>query len=302
MFDYKLIEAYGAVVKEEGFERAARRLNITQSAVSQRIKLLEEQFGQILLQRSNPPQPTTFGAKILGLYNQVSMLEEDLEKSRNDTSGSTFTSLPIGINADTLATWFFQAVLPFLQKNEVVLDMLVDDQEETHQFLRDGKVLGCVSTRRAPIQGCRALYLGDVTYSLYCSENFRRKWFSQGITRDAVQSAPMITFNRKDTLNERILSRLFDGELEDYATYYVPSSELFMDFIQNGLAYGAMPLQQSYGQLYRGLIHDLTPDHHEIVSLYWHCWNIDSTLLREFTVQLERGFRAMVPLQKGGNG
>ena len=37
-FDYKQLQALDVVVSEQNFERAARRLNLTQSAVSQRIK------------------------------------------------------------------------------------------------------------------------------------------------------------------------------------------------------------------------------------------------------------------------
>ena len=40
MFDYALLEALAAVVQHGSFERAARALNITSSAVSQRVKLL----------------------------------------------------------------------------------------------------------------------------------------------------------------------------------------------------------------------------------------------------------------------
>ena len=290
MYDYKLIEAYAAVIQEEGFEKASRKLNLTQSAISQRVKLLEEQFGQILLLRITPPQPTVFGKKILFLYNQVAHLEDDLHRSCQETDEHSYSSLPIGINADTLATWFFQAAKPFLQENKVVLDLLVDDQDETHRFLRDGKVLGCVSTRKSSIQGCRVFYLGDVEYSLFCSIAFKQKWFSEGLTREAVRRAPMITFNRKDRLNIKILTKILGNPPADFSTYYVPSSELFMDFIHNGIAYGAMPDQQSSSAVRQGLIYELTPDAREVVSLYWHCWNIESKLLQEFSLQLQQGF------------
>ena len=294
MYDYKLIEAFAVVLQEEGFEKAARKLNITQSAISQRVKLLEEEFGQILLLRVTPPQPTEFGRKILRFYNQIARLEDDLRRSYKEKGETQFTSLPIGINADTLATWFFQAAQPFLQKNRVVLDLLVDDQDETHRFLRDGKVLGCISTRKSSIQGCSAVYLGDVEYSLFCSTSFKDKWFAHGLTWESICEAPMITFNRKDSLNIKILTGLFGKPPHDFATYYVPSSELFMDFISNGIAYGAMPDQQSHNALKKKIIYELTPEHREVVSLYWHCWNIESELLLEFGNQLQRGFSSII--------
>jgi LysR family transcriptional regulator (chromosome initiation inhibitor) len=291
MLDYKLIEAYAAVLKEGGFEKAAQKLHITQSAVSQRIKQLEEQFGQIVLLRSSPPQSTEFGKKVMGLYNQVSRLEDDLHNSLDGGEKTGFTSLPIGINADTLATWFFKAVQPFLTKNRVVLDLMVEDQDQTHSFLKDGKVLGCISTRASAIQGCRVEYLGDIEYSLYCSSDFSKRWFPQGLEITAVQHAPMITFNRKDELNKKILKKAFGRLPKNYSTFYVPSTELFLEFIQNGLAYGAMPYQQSRRPLKDKLIIELSPEVRVKVSLYWHCWNLDSELLRQFSDQVVRGFK-----------
>ena len=53
--DYKLLKALSVVVQEGGFEKASRVLHISQPAVSQRVKLLEEQTGQVLLTRTSPP-------------------------------------------------------------------------------------------------------------------------------------------------------------------------------------------------------------------------------------------------------
>jgi LysR family transcriptional regulator, chromosome initiation inhibitor len=290
MLDYKLIEAYAAVLQEGGFDKGARRLCITQSAVSQRIKLLEEQFGQVVVLRTTPPQPTDFGKKILRLYNQVNQLEDEFRRSRQDTPAESFSSLPIGLNADSLATWFFEAVQPFLENHLVVLELMVDDQEETHRFLREGKVLGCVSTRSVAMQGCNVHYLGDVGYGIFCSPGFRQKWFADGLTVEAVRRAPMITFNRKDHLNSKILIRALGKAPEGFSSFYVPSSELFLDFIKKGMAYGSIPDQQSRTPLARGEIHELAPEHRERVSLYWHCWNFESDLLRGLSKELIKGF------------
>lgn len=290
MLDYKLIEAYAVVLQEGGFDKAARRLCITQSAVSQRIKQLEEQFGQVILLRTTPPQPTEFGKKILRLHNQVNRLEDDFQRSREDVPTESFSSIPIGINADSLATWFFGAVQPFLEESQAVLHLMVEDQEETHRFLKEGKVLGCVSTRSVPMQGCNMHYLGDVSYGLFCSPDFYERWFAAGLTHEAIRRAPMINFNHKDHLNRKILTRILGHSPESFFSFYVPSFELFLDFIKNGLAYGAMPEQQSKVPLDRGIIHDLAPEHREHVSLYWHCWNLDSDLLRRLSKELIQGF------------
>ena len=63
--DYRLLQALDAVVQEQNFERAARALCLTQSAVSQRIKQLEQQMAQPLLIRATPLQPTAAGRQLL---------------------------------------------------------------------------------------------------------------------------------------------------------------------------------------------------------------------------------------------
>ncbi len=69
--DYRTLQALDAVIGERGFERAAQKLCITQSAVSQRIKQLENMFGQPLLVRTVPPRPTEQGQKLLALLRRL---------------------------------------------------------------------------------------------------------------------------------------------------------------------------------------------------------------------------------------
>lgn len=290
MLDYKLIEAYANVLQEGGFEKAARKLGLTQSAVSQRIRHIEEQFGRIALLRTTPPQPTELGRKILRLYYQVRRLEDDFHRSSTAAPTPSFTSLPVGLNADSLATWFFDAVQPFLQQHQAVLDMKIDDQEETHRFLKEGKVLGCISTSSSPMQGCSARYLGEVGYGLFCSPDFGDRWFARGITPEAVLHAPMINYNRKDRININILTRMLGKEPEYSSCFYVPSSEQFVNFISNSYAYGALPEQQSRQPMKNGLIHELAPQHRFSLPLYWHCWNLDSDILRSLSDHIVQGF------------
>ncbi len=166
MFDYRLLSALAAVIDEGGFDRAASALGLTQSAVSQRIKLLEDRLGQLLLIRATPPRPTPAGQALLKHFRQVRLLENDLPLALLPETDQRPTPLPLGINADTLATWFWPAISPFLQKHAVLLDLRVDDQDVTHRMLRDGEVVGCVSASERPMQGCRARYLGTMDYRL----------------------------------------------------------------------------------------------------------------------------------------
>ena len=289
MLDYKLIQALAMVVQEGGFEKAAGTLNITQSAVSQRVKLLEEQMGQILLSRTTPPRATPPGRKLLKHYQQVKRLEADLINETGNVGNKRFTSLAVGINADTLATWLLEAVHPFLIKERVLLDIRTEDQEQTHRLLRDGEVVGCISAQGKPIQGCRIDAIGLMHYHMYATPEFAGQWFPNGLSLANACNAPAIIFNRKDELHQKLFLRAFGEVPEPIPASYIPSSEKFADAIALGLGYGMLPLQQSMPLVRKGKLVDLAPGQSVPVELYWHCWNIKSKLLGKFTQQLVRG-------------
>ena len=294
MLDYKLVEALALVAQGGGFDKAAKELSITQSAVSQRVKLLEEQMGQILVARTTPPRLTSTGRNLLKHYLQVKRLEDDLFGEIGQQVGKGYAPIAVALNADSLATWFLEAIKSFVVNGAVLLDIRVDDQEQTHQLLRDGEVLGCISTKDQSLQGCRIDYLGQMNYQMLATPEFAQKWFPSGLTLAGVCNAPAIIFNRKDELHHKLFDRVF-GQVPDYIpASYVPSAEKFVDFITMGLGYGMLPRQQSERFTGDGRLVDLAPGCNISVKLYWHCWNIKSKLLAQFTRQLILGAKALL--------
>ncbi len=301
MLDYKLIEALFMVVQEGGFDKAARRLFLTQSAVSQRVKLLEAQTGQILLARTTPPRATGAGRRMITHYLQVRRLEDDLLDLTTESDDAAFTTMALGVNGDSLATWFFDAVRPFLEKRKVLLDLKVDDQDQTQKLLKNGEVIGCVSTMCQPMQACRMAFLGEMIYRPVATPAFQQRWFPEGLIPDAVRQAPFLIFNRKDELHLKLFKRLFDRMPAPLPAHYLPSAEKFVDFIASGLAYGMLPDLQSEDLMAQGRLVDLAPDDAVAVKLYWHCWNLKSNLLEGLTQQLVEGAHAQLASASSGD-
>jgi LysR family transcriptional regulator (chromosome initiation inhibitor) len=293
MLDYKLVEAFASVLGQGGFEKAARALHLSQGAVSQRVKLLEEQAGCVLLVRSTPPVPTPAGQEMLKHFRQVKRLEADLGQGLG-SPGQGFDTLAVGVNADSLATWFFPAVDPFLDAHPVLLDLSVDDQAATLGLLKAGEVLGCVSDRAEPVQGCRAEYLGDMDYRLYATKSYKMKYYRDGNTLEAAEAAPILIFNRKDVMHEVLLGRALGARPELRNGFYLPSSERFAPTIATGRVAGMLPDQQAAPYLERGEFVDLLPGHVFTVRLHWHCWNLDSGRLAGFSEAIVRGARSLL--------
>jgi len=286
MLDYKLIEALARVAQEGGFDKAAKVLCITQSAVSQRVKLLEELTGQVLIVRTTPPQATLAGQKFLKHYLQVKRLEDDLMGKMNAPEGKDFTPIAVGVNADSLAFWLFEAIHPFLLEEKVLLDIRVDDQEQTHRMLKDGEVMGCISIQEQPMQGCRIEYIGRMNYRMLATPEFAARWFPDGLQIKDVLRAPALIFDRHDELLYKLLYQAIGKVPAAIPTHYVPSVEKYAEFICLGHAYGTLPDQQGTPLIQSGRMVDLLPGIHVPVKLYWHCWNLKSDVLEKLTRNL----------------
>ncbi len=286
MLDYKLIEALAAVIQEGGFDKAAQFLNLTQSAVSQRIKQLEEQTRQVVIARTNPPRATAAGQQVVKHFLQVKRLEDDLFDTLVPSDQKDFVTLAIGTNRDCLATWLLPTVSPLILSRKVVLEFRAADQEQTHKLMKDGDVIGCISVKDQPMQGCRVDYLGRMEYRLVSTGHFAEKWLPEGVNEKTITQAPLILFDRKDEMHLQFFRQFMKAIPSQLPVHYVPSTKTYTDFILSGLAYGLLPEQESKTRLASGELIDLCPDLILPVKLYWHCWNLKSKLLEDLTQQL----------------
>ncbi len=294
MLDYKLVEALAKVVQEGGFERAARVLFLTQSAISQRVRQLEEQCGQVLLTRSAPPQPTAAGKALLKHYQQVSLLEHGLKSELTSGEEGPLPTVTIGINADSLFYWFIEALGPLFETMNLLFDLRVDDQEQTHHYLREGEVVGCVSTEAKPMQGCRVDPLGSMSYRMLATPEFSRRWFPQGLTEESVSCAPAVLFNRKDRLHQLFLEQQINMVGDAFPAHYLPAPEPFAQLIIKGYSYGMIPDWQGEELLKSGQLIELLPGAKVQVDLFWHCWNLSADPLLKLSEQLIEGARSIL--------
>jgi LysR family transcriptional regulator (chromosome initiation inhibitor) len=294
MIDYKLLEALAMVIQEGGFEKAASFLNLTQSAVSQRVRLLEDRTGKILLSRATPPQTTTAGEQLVKHYLQVKLLEDGLNKELDSPDGQEPVRLAVGVNADSLASWFLSAVGSLLSDGRLLIDLRVDDQEQTHKLLKEGAVVGCISDKPTAIQGCRVESLGQMKYRLLASPEFVDQWFPDGLTHAVCQSAPAVIYNRKDQLHYTFLKQALSGAVKVPVVHYVPAPEQFLQMIGDGYAYGMVPDWQSEMFRTSGRLVEVCDTVQVGVDLYWHCWNLASAPLQMFSGQLVREARRLL--------
>lgn len=287
MFDYKLLAALAAVVEQGGFERAAQVLGLSQSAVSQRVKLLEARVGQPVLVRAAPPAPTEIGTRLLNHVQQVRLLERDLQAQVPALDeGGLPERLRIAINADSLATWWAPAVADYCSSHRVLMDLVVEDQEVGLKRMRAGEVAGCICAAERPVAGARSLALGAMRYRALASPGFVARHFSRGVTAEALLNAPSIVYGPDDQLQHRYLAAL--GIQGAFPHHLCPSSEGFVRLTQAGLGWGLVPEHQVEGELAQGELVELIPQRPIDVPLYWHHWRHGGELLASLTDHLAR--------------
>ena len=234
MLDYPALRALAEIIRRGSFEAAAASLNLTPSAVSQRIKGLEERMGAVLILRGPPATGTPEGLRLMQHLDQVQLLEQGLAPTLRPVDGPAV--LRIAVNADSLATWFPAAMTALPLR----YDLVIDDQDHAREWLRSGHVSAAITSDPDPVAGCDAYPLGHMRYLAMATPEFIRRHFPQGITPQALATAPAVIFNAKDALQAR-WARLATGHRPSLAGHMIPSSEAFAKAVALGLGWGMIP-------------------------------------------------------------
>jgi LysR family transcriptional regulator, chromosome initiation inhibitor len=264
-----------AVVDEQSFDAAASILHVTPSAVSQRIKALEQRTGRVLLLRTKPISLTESGQVLVRFARSLAQLEQDaLSELGLDSSTRT---LSIAVNADSLATWFLPALSRLPASLSIAFDLQREDQDHTASLLREGLVMAAVTASPQPVQGCTSHRLGRMRYRAMASPPFISRWLSPAPLASSLPTAPVIMFDRKDDLQDRFLRSLTRRRTFTMVRHHIPASESFVDAVAAGLGWGMVPEMQAAP---RGdALVDLAPDRPLDVPLHWQQWKLDSPAL-----------------------
>ncbi len=305
MLDARQLEALAAVVEHGSFGAAAQALSLTLAAVSLRIKALEDTLGQRLLVRGKQVRATPAGQSLLAHVKQVRMMEADLLGGLQGTSNPSgvrqaqrWQSLSVAVNADSVASWFLPGVAPLLLKHHLLLEILIDDQDHTHDALKSGDVIGCVSTLAEPMRGCVAEPLGTMRYCCVATPAVvkRCQTPSGAVSLHKMLAQPAVIFNRKDALQDAFLAQHFGLQQPHYPRHFAPAVEAFETAIELGLGWGMVPeqhlaqraaLQADPAQTLQELLPEATVD----VALYWQHWAREAPSAQRLTEAVKTAAR-----------
>jgi LysR family transcriptional regulator, chromosome initiation inhibitor len=275
--DGEQLAAFAAVIELGSFDAAAQRLHVTPSAVSQRVKALEQRVGQVLVVRQKPCAATPAGVPLLRLAAQTALLEAEALAGM-DGGSAQGVRVAIAVNADSMATWFGSV---FAHPADVLFDVRIEDQDHSARLLREGTVMGAVTTERTPVSGCRATLLGVMRYVPVASRSYIERHLPHGFTARAAAAAPSLAWNRDDALQDMLMHKVFRRDVAR-PTHYVPTAEGFGAAVRAGLGWGMFPQSLAAPDIADGVFVRIC-DAHLDVPLFWQCWKLDSPLVHTVT-------------------
>jgi LysR family transcriptional regulator, chromosome initiation inhibitor len=277
------IDAMATVVRTGSFEKAAQQIGVTPSAISQRVKLLEERLGTGLIIRGQPCKATPAGLRLCRHVEEIGLMEHSLRADLGDVlpAGRTPT-IRIAVNADSMATWFMPALAGLEGR---LFDLVLDDESNTAEWLRRGEVSAAVSTAPGPVQGCGSRALGAQTYIATANPDFMRRWFASGVTSESIAQAPCLTFNIKDALQDQWVVQTF-GRRITKPSHWIPSSHGFVDASLAGLGWGMNPVALVEAHLAAGRLVEMMPGEPLKIPLYWHWSRAVESGLRDLTASI----------------
>lgn len=272
MLDYPAARAVAFVAQTGSFEAASRALGVTPSAISQRVKQLEERLGTVLIERGSPCVATDQGALLCRHVERVGLLEKALADALPGTVRSEEptqrVTLDVATNADSLGTWFVAAAAAFGRETGDLLNIVIDDEEHTADWLRRGRVLAAVTALAKPVTGCRVRPLGSLAYAAAASPDYVERHFRAGVTAEALADAPGLTFDRKDRLQHLWIRETF-GRAIAYPSHWLPSTQSFVDASLAGLGWGLSPVHLVRDHLADGRLVELVPGTKLARPLFW---------------------------------
>ena len=293
MLDYDALKCFHEVLRYGGFEKGAQALNLTQSAVSQKIKRLEQSVGGPVLVRTKPLRATPLGKELLAHIQKVSVLEEAL----NIQSGLEAQAAPISVavNNDVLATWFSQVMAAFSSARDNPVHIVNADQTQTRDILQQGRVMACISQTGTPVTGGQSIRLGTMRYQLYASPRFIERYLHKGISPERVMETPGLLYDEYDvTLLSDYQRECLDIAPSFTTCHWFPSSHGFVKMALDGVVWALLPTLQVEQEVRAGELVPLFPQKELGVPLFWHWTTLESAALADLTKAVKKVAKAQL--------
>lgn len=292
LLDPNHLSALSAILRHGSFDAAASALAVTPSAISQRIKALEDRIGATLINRGPPCTGTPAGLRIAQYAEDVGLLEAQLARELTLDQNQDSARVRVAIPADVLATWFVDVMA---DAQGFLFDLVIDDQDHSAEWLRRGEVSAAITVGGQPVTGCDALDLGAMRYLPTASPTFIRRWFSDGVNTKSLSLAPNLVFNRKDGLQRAWIAGQTSSRISP-PSHFLPSSHGFVDAAIAGIGWGMNPEALVRKPIADGRLQPILPNAPLDIALTWQVRRVLAPALAHLTRAVKHAAgKALIP-------
>ncbi|SMO56574.1 LysR family transcriptional regulator [Paracoccus laeviglucosivorans] len=239
MLDPRLLRAFVGVIDDASFTRAAERLHMTQSTISQQIGRLEEQLGHALIDREQRPVGLTpAGERLIGYARRILSLQDEADRALRDPAGTQ--SLRIGLAEDIFTLPTARIFADFTAQNRRIrLDVTAGLSRDLSARYRQGEFDLIVVKEPEAGPDCRASFPEPIG------------WFESLNAPDWADPLPLVTFPPGGLYRDDMFRRAEAENLRWYVAFAGNSLPSVLTAIEAGLGVSLLPQAAVVGRAVR---------------------------------------------------
>jgi DNA-binding transcriptional LysR family regulator len=235
----RFVEAFYWVVMLRSVTRAAEKLHLTQSAISSRMAVLEQELGTLLLDRRDKAlRVTAAGQRFFGYAERLLALQSELRSELGGAAPQP-VQLRVGAIESVLHSWLMDWVRGLRQTHPTLaLELAV----ETSPVLVDQLVRGTLDIALAALPavgtGVRSLPLPPMAmvFTGHSGRHRRRRWALEDLAQ-----TELLTFQRGSQPHVALLDLLNRAGLQAQRVHCVSSISAMAQLVEDGLGVATLP-------------------------------------------------------------
>ncbi|MEH6455892.1 MAG: LysR family transcriptional regulator [Cocleimonas sp.] len=231
------LRIFSAISDSQTLTEAAKKLGVTQSAVSQALKILEEHLGaELLVRRTIPPVLTASGVALKSYADEILANVQQMKSAVRVASGEKLPELRLGL-IDSVASSVARELLKKLDNRAEVISLKTGLTANLNREFMDGKIDALISSDvMAQVKGLELHpILRDPFVLIYSQSLLDSLPDPKAVDiQQLARNCPFIRYNRQSSIGNstNVILRRMNIEVND--RFEFDSTQTLMNFVQAG--------------------------------------------------------------------
>ncbi len=243
------LQAFLTIVECNTVHAAADRLALTQTAVTQRLKLLEEKLATTLFVRTRRGMVLTQeGEALLRYCHAANALEGQTLAQMVNSGVTTEVTMTIAAPTSMMRTRVIPACMPMMDTySNLLLNFLTTDVEERHLLLRSGKCDMAIMQSQDASKEMQVKALKPEKYVMVCCPQWKGRTL-----KSVIQNERIVDFNHQDEVTLDYLKQFGLYDLALHGRHTVNQTHILAQIVGQGVGYTTLPKEFAMPYVKRG--------------------------------------------------